>query len=107
MKLYRLTDDVDALGLASTWRDGKPHWCATLAEAHAEAKANPNAVSIHCDIRIELIRVSSDKASVVSYLNGGQPYTHRTWADGTQATTIERTWKLGPRFGLVECPNGE
>jgi hypothetical protein len=44
------------------------------------------------DMRIELVEIKTDAASVIDYLNGLQP----------EGLTPLRTWKLSVRGGLIE-----
>lgn len=73
----------------------RPAYLGTLALAHADAKEHGrNALP---DIRIELVEVDTSKAGVLALLNGDEP----------EEAAVIRTWRLGARGGLVECPNGE
>lgn len=67
----------------------------TAAEAHAAAK---DLRYSYDEVRIELIDVPSDKASILVLLNG---------AITVESFKIKQTWKLSPRGAMVECPNGE
>lgn len=68
---------------------------ATLALAHEDAKEyGPQQFD---EMRIELVQVDDSKAGVLALLNGDEP----------EEKDVLRTWRLGPRGGLVECPNGE
>lgn len=64
------------------------------SDAHARAKRKPE--HLRRELRIELVDVQTDAASIERLLNG--------YLADFKAL---RTWKLGERGGLVECPNGE
>lgn len=68
---------------------------ATLAEAHTAAKGYAGWQRDY--VRIELIDVPTDKAGVLALLQGHS-------LDDFQPV---KTWKLTPRGGLREVPNGE
>lgn len=78
--------------------DEGPAYFGTLADAHTAAKD-------HCktrpqdkpEARIELREIETDKAAILRLLN----------AEGGYQSEPIRTWRLGDRGGLVECPNGE
>ena len=86
MLFYRILPDTMGLGPAC--------YKGTAAEAHVEAKALAN----RSDVRVELIEVATDKAGVLRLLNG---------VATIDALNVTQTWKLSPRGGLVDCPNGE
>ena len=50
------------------------------------------------ELRVELTEIATDKATIISMLNN---------EGGYQIGDPLRTWRCGPRGGLVECPNGE
>ena len=66
---------------------------ATLAEAHASLKVYGEP--LRPDLRVELVEIATDKASLVNVLNG------------VIEVELLRTWKLTPRGGLLEITNGE
>lgn len=76
-----------------------PRYHGTLALAHAEAKSHiairPDAAP---EIRIELVDIDTSKDSILNMLND---------SGGFQRGGPIRTWRLGRRGGVVECPNGE
>ena len=76
-----------------------PTYCGTQAEAHSAAKGLDGS-NYFPDQRIELVDVPTDKDSIIKLLNA-DPFND-PWPG-----TVLRTWRLGERGGMVECPNGE
>ena len=85
MQFYKLDDPGTT---------GKPRYLCTRDEAHFEAKEIPKYN--RDEVRIELIEINTDKKTLAEILSG--------WGFSERAL---RTWRLSPRGGLVECPNGE
>mgnify|MGYP000255245092 CR=1 FL=1 len=85
MQFYKLDDPGT---------NGKPRYLCTRDEAHFEAKEIPKYN--WDEVRIELIEIATDKATLAEILSRQ-----------TIPELVLRTWRLTPRGGLVEGPNGE
>lgn len=85
MQFYKLTINES---------DDRPEYLCTRDEAHKVAKKAPSYA--WQAFRIELVEIETDKATLAEILS-------------RQAIPelVLRTWRLTPRGGLVECPNGE
>jgi hypothetical protein len=90
MNLYRISrEDGDLY----------PVWTGTLSDAQEEAKAMVKTLpGCKDELRIELMDVPTDKASVLELLNGNDT--------GLVGGPL-RSWALTPRFGLKEVEVGE
>lgn len=86
MQIYRI---FDAAAEKPTYR-----YEGNSKDAHDRAKL----IASRADARIELVEISTAKAALLLYLNGD---THCC------EFPVLRTWKLTPRGGLQEIPNGE
>lgn len=67
-------------------------FCSKQSDAHVLAKEDDDRVNV----RIELIEVPLDKDTVLQLLN-----------DEELSLPALRTWRLTPRGGLVEVPDGQ
>jgi hypothetical protein len=85
MKLYRVTD-----GTAQP-----PLWCQTLEQTREATRSQYRSP----DTRVDQLDVPMRSSDVIDYLNGKQPLV-------SQTMQYLRTWKLGPRGGLVEVNPG-
>lgn len=90
MQAYRVTKTDDDLC---------PIWVAGLRDAQDSIKVYGNAEAAP-EARVELVEVGTTKEEILAYLNGSIQSDRGYFP-------LLRTWKLGPRGGLVECPNGE
>lgn len=91
MHLYRIT---------RTPGDPEPYFESTRENAHQMLQDQYKGGE---DARVELINVKTDKESLVEALNClVSRFEGKTWFEGPL-----RTWKLTPRGGLREVPNGE
>ena len=84
MQFYKLTINES---------DDRPDYLCTRDEAHKVAKKPPNYT--WPDIRIELVEIATDKDTLAEILSRQ-----------IIPELILRTWRLTPRGGLVEGPNG-
>lgn len=88
MNFYRIVDASVEPNTVLTYH-------ATQADAHRDTKT----YSKHRlpDLRIELVDVETDKGAIARIINGVDP----------SPGEVLRTWKLTPRGGMAEVPNGE
>lgn len=86
MQIYRIFDSAEA---EPTYR-----YEGNAKDAQDRAKL----IASRADARIELVKVDTAKAALLLYLNRE---THCC------EFPVLRTWKLTPRGGLQEIPNGE
>ncbi len=92
MHFYRVLYEGPADVSPSDWSHH-----GTQAQAHTAAKGYGDRDGV----RVELIDVQSDKAGILSLLQGYSP------ADSCDNVKVLKTWKLTARGGLTEVPNGE
>jgi len=77
--------------------DDSPY-AATMADATKIVKEHLRVRPDSRDeIRVELVEIETSKSAIIRMLNDEGQY---------QGPPI-RTWRVGPRGGLVECKNGE
>ncbi len=90
MQFYRV---IDISG--TTVYQSEPWFCATFDSTKEHFKKN--WPKMYWDyVRVELVEIDTDKATLVLLLNK-DPVN----------TTVLRTWKVTPRGGLTEIENGE
>ena len=87
MKFYKITDPS---------RNEKAQYRCTRQDAHDIAKDFAEDSYDKLEIRIEQVEISTDQETLSQILSGFSP-----------GEIILKTWKLSPRGGMVECPNGE
>lgn len=86
MQLYRIFDSAAAKPLYRYEGNAK------------DAQDRTKLIASRADARIELVKVDIAKASLLLYLNNETECCE---------FPVLRTWKLSPRGGLQEIPNGE
>ena len=88
MQFYKITKDYYAV-------HAPVFWAATLDDAKDKGKEEwPSSLN---EVRVELVEIEIDKATLVGIFNSS-PET---------CGTLLRTWKYTNRGALTACPNGE
>ena len=85
MKFYKVTKNVD---------DEAPYYAAKKTDAHDRAKQAPS--HLRDDVRIELVEIHIDQATVATILS-----------KCAVPEVVQGTWGLTSRGGLRELPTGE